>query len=279
MKKLMFLALTSGALLLAGIGCGDDDDDGSAAGSGGSEADAGEAGSGGSEADAGEAGSGGEPVTYDCGGDDAECDLLDANDCQEGYGCQFLLPTSGSGAAYAQCMEAGDGKDGDDCDDDTPCEPGLHCHDGVCHKYCCVYGSGSECPADQACVIALRDGEGGVSDVSLCDACDECNPLTLVGCDTGQGCYPIEPEDDSENTGCRLCLDSVGELEAGEPCEAVNQCKPGLGCYSVQGGDSECVPFCDLTAEPDPCESGTNCQDSAGSKAMGLDIGICLTTE
>jgi hypothetical protein len=287
MKRLMFLALVSSvALLLAGIGCGgDDDDDGSSAGSGGKagsgEADAGGAGSG--EADAGEAGSGGSggtggaPVSYDCGGEDAECDLLDADSCEEGYGCQFLLPSIGSGAAFAQCTEAGDGKDGDDCDDDNPCEPGLHCQSGTCHKYCCEYGSSTECPANQACVIALSDGKGGTSDVSVCDACDECNPLTLEGCDDGLGCYPIQPEDQDEDIGCRLCLSSVGDKEAGDVCEAVNECKPGLGCYSVEGGDSECVPFCDLDEDPDPCDPGTTCQDSAGSEAMGLSIGICLS--
>ncbi len=269
MKKLMFLVLVSGGLLLSGIGCGDDDDDGSSAGSGGT---GGEAGSGGE--------AGGEPVTFDCGGDEADCDLLNANSCEDGYGCQFLLPSSGDGAAFAQCSEAGDGKDGDTCDADNPCEPGLHCHDGVCHTYCCKYGAASECPTDQACVIALDDGQGETSDVSVCDACDDCNPFTLEGCDDGQGCYPITPEDESEaNSGCRLCLTSVGEKGAGDACEAVNECAPGLGCYSVEGGDPECVPFCDLDADSDACEDGTICQDSAGSDAMGLQVGICLTAE
>ena len=278
MKRLVFLALLAGSLLLGGIGCGDDDDDGSAAGSGGADSGAagGEAGSGGAAGS--EAGSGGESEAYECGGDDAECNLLDANSCDDGYGCQFLTPSSGSGAAYAQCSEAGEAKEGESCDTDTPCAPGLHCNNNVCHQYCCKYGSASECPSDQVCVVALDDGQGGTSNVSLCDACDDCNPLTLDGCGTDQGCYPIEPEDASEeNTGCRLCLSSVGDKEAGEPCAAVNECKPGLGCYSVEGGDLECVPFCDLDAATDTCEGDTTCQDSAGSEAMGLQVGICLT--
>ena len=267
MKRFTFLALVSGGLLLGGIGCGDDDDDddGSSAGSSGA-------------ADGG-AGSDGGPGTYDCGGDQAECDLLNADNCEEGYGCQFLLPASGDGAAYAQCSQAGNGTDGDACDANTPCGPGFHCHDGICHKYCCEYGASSECPTDQACVIELYDGKGVISDVSVCDACDECNPLTLDGCDVGQGCYPITPEGESENSGCRLCLTSIDEKGTGEACEAVNECAPGLGCYSVEGGDAQCVPFCDLEADPDACQDGTICQDSAGSTEMGLQVGICLTAD
>jgi len=265
MKRLIFFALLAGGLLLGGIDCGGDDDDDGAAG--------GDAGSGGSGV------SDGKSFAYECGGDEADCDLLDAYSCGDGYGCQFLLPSSGDRAAFAQCSEAGDGQDGEACDAKSPCAPGFHCHGSACHNYCCQYGASSECPTGQACVIALDDGQGDVSDVSLCDACDECNPLTLEGCEDGQGCYPIAPEDESENSGCRLCLTSVGEKAAGEACEAVNECSPGLGCYSVEGGDSQCVPFCDLDAVPDACEDGTICQDSAGSTEMGLQIGICLTAQ
>jgi hypothetical protein len=218
-----------------------------------------------------------EPV-YECGGDDAECDLLDAESCGEGKGCQFLTPATGEGAPFAQCVDVGDGEAGDECDDDNLCGPGYDCNEGFCYKYCCSLGSTDECPEDQACIIDVLDQNNESSGVLLCDECDECNPLTANGCGNGQGCYPI-PSDDTD-IGCRLCLASVGEKDAGEACDSANECQPGIGCYSINDADSVCTAFCDLEADSDPCApDGTCTGDLLGLASMGDTVGLCVPNE
>jgi hypothetical protein len=119
MKRLTYFGLivmfvAANALLFVGCGCDDDDDDtaDSAGRDAGEETQdtgvGGTSGSGGEDAgeqteDTGVSGddaavdTGTEPE-YACGGDNAECDLLDEDSCDEGEGCQFLMPSSGEGA-------------------------------------------------------------------------------------------------------------------------------------------------------------------------------------
>lgn len=312
MKRLTYFCLivmfvTANALLFVGCGCDDDDDDGknndhddagaATGGSGGGGGatnkdtgvdetkDGGGAGSGGqtdedaavSEEDAA-ADTGTEPPVYACGGDEAECDLLDPEDCKEGEGCQFLAPASGNGAPFAQCVDDGDGKVGDTCDDDSLCSAGNYCNEGVCLKYCCSVGSSDECPTDQACIIDVLDQNDESTGVLLCDECDECNPLTADGCGNSQGCYPI-PSDDTD-IGCRLCLASVGQKDAGDPCDAANDCKPGIGCYSINDEDPVCTSFCDLEADTDSCAPDGKCTgDLIGLASMNDTVGLCVPNE
>jgi hypothetical protein len=113
--------------------------------------------------------------------------------------------------------------------------------------------------------------------VLLCDECDDCNPLTAEGCEDGQGCYPIPSPIDDTDIGCRLCLASDGEKEAGESCDYANECKPGIGCYSINEGDSVCTNFCDLEADPDPCAPDGECKDLVGEASMNGTVGICVS--
>ncbi len=307
MKRLTYFYLilvfvAANALLFVGCGCDDDDDDGddtadSGAGTAGERTTdtgvGGTSGSGGEEGeDAGEqtedTGVSGDDAAVDaetepdyaCGGDDAECDLLNNEGCDEGDGCQFLAPSSGEGAPFAQCVEAGDGEAGDACDSDNPCSAGYDCNDGFCYKYCCTPGSSDECPEDQACIIDILDKNDESTGVLLCDECDECNPLTADGCGEGQGCYPIPSPSDDTDIGCRLCLASVGDKEAGESCDSANECQPGIGCYSINDAEAVCTSFCDLEADPDPCApDGTCTGDLIGLASMNDTVGLCVPNE
>ncbi len=307
MRKLSYLALIAGALLLV-AGCSCDDDDNGGAGSGGEggagsggDGGAGSGGDGGAEGgDGGAGGAGGQegvdaavdaaepeedagegpPPEYTCGGE-ATCDLLSEDACDPGEGCQFLVASSGEGAPFAQCVEAGEGASGDACDEDSPCAPGFGCNEvtGNCHKYCCEYGLPDDCPSDQACVVGVDDADGTPTDVLFCDECDECNPLTAEGCEDDEGCYPIPTTGD--DIGCRLCLQSFADLEEGEDCEAANECAPGLGCYSVNDAPLACVAFCDLTATPDPCaaDGGTCTDELLGEAGMDGEVGLCVPND
>ncbi len=219
--------------------------------------------------------SGTQQHAYACGGNDAECDLLDEESCAPGQGCQLLFGFDGQGPPFAQCVPAGDGESGDLCDEDTPCAPGFGCDEltGACHKYCCEYGSVAECPPEQFCIVGIEDADHNLTDVLFCDQCDACNPLTAEGCQPGQGCYPIPGP-----TDCRLCLQSYGELEVGDPCEAANDCRPGLGCYAIDDQPLLCASFCDLTATPDPCATqATTCVDVLGASSLDGTVGLCIS--
>lgn len=307
MKRLTYFCLiavfvAANALLFVGCGCDDDDDD---TADGGTDASEGTGDSGAADKDTGTSetedsgasetkdsgsqqtedtgvsvgdaavDSGPKPVVYACGGDEAECDLLDEESCGDGEGCQFLAPASG-GAPFAQCVDVGDGDFGDTCDDDNPCKAGLQCSGGSCYKYCCTLGSTDECPDNQACRVELLDQEDDATGVLLCDDCDECDPLTSEECGEGLGCYPVDDK------GCRLCLESEGEKEAGESCDSPNDCKPGIGCYDLTPDDEEdnaiCMQFCDLTADEDPCDDDSTCieyEDTIGVPEMDKAIGLC----
>lgn len=307
MKQLTYLGLiaflcTSLALLSIGCGCGDDDDDDKSTADSGDDQDASSSkGDSGSEkeddkdsgtteeeedANVAEEDAGKSPISYTCGGENAECDLLSTDGCEADEGCQFLTPADEEGAPFAQCVPAGEGALGDECDDeDNPCAAGYTCNGGRCFRYCCEFNSTVDCPENQACVIQMLDMDDKPTDVGLCDDCDDCNPLTAEGCDDGEGCYPIPTEEGAEDTGCRLCLESDGDKKAGDPCDSANNCVPGVGCYSIEieGSDEpvepSCADFCDLKADPDPCEPDGTCEDLLGEASMEKTVGICVAVE
>ncbi|MBN1654894.1 MAG: hypothetical protein JXA30_14085 [Deltaproteobacteria bacterium] len=297
MKRLTYFGLvallvSANALFVIGCGCDDDDDEnGDKSGADangeaddsavaeedaevGTDATADAKNTGVSEKDAA-ADTGTETPVYECGGDEAECDLLDDESCGEGKGCQFLTPSSGDEDPFAQCVDVGEGQAGEACDDDNLCAAGFDCNGGFCHKYCCTLGSTVQCPTDQACVIEVLGQDQKSTGVYLCDECVDCNPLTAEGCEAGQGCYPIPSSD--KDTGCRLCLVSSEKKEEGDACDSANDCKPGLGCYSINEEAPACTSFCDLTADSDPCEPDGRCTgELIGEASMDETVGLCV---
>jgi hypothetical protein len=211
---------------------------------------------------------------YLCGGDNAECDLLNANSCDEGTGCRYFVAETGTGESYARCVAVGEGNVGEACDDSSSCAAGLVCSDGSCKKYCCDLGSSNECTDKQACIIEVLNQDDEISGVRLCDRCDECNPLTAQGCARGLGCYPIKSPD--TDIGCRLCLESDGRKKPGEACDFPNQCEPGSGCYRINEAKPTCASFCDLGASSDPCAPEGVCKENLiGKASMNNTVGLC----
>lgn len=84
----------------------------------------------------------------------------------------------------------------------------------------------------------------------------KCSPIE-DDCPDGWGCYPM-------SSGL-LCVPSLFEAEAGEGCQFVNACVPGLACMNpeVAGAcDSNpgcCSAFCDVDAPRTPCLQGQVC--------------------
>jgi len=102
-----------------------------------------------------------------------------------------------------------------------------------------------------------------------------CDPL-LQDCAEGSACYP-------DNDGFDCAPDASGEAgAAGDPCEYLNVCDPGLFCAeapTVPGcrGLGCCMPFCDLSAPM--CPLLTECvpwYDDGQAPPGFEDVGGCM---
>lgn len=219
------------------------------------------------------------------------CDLIVADSCGEDQACRFLLPIGESITPFAQCQPAGTKLEGEPCSSTAECGPGLDCtvecdtdtqdcaaeeNRGYCRSYCCALNSTSHCPREQACLIELTDGEGRGTGVGLCDLCDNCNPLMAEDCDYGRGCYPLPDVDSEEISFCFLCMTSDPGLSEGARCDTANECKPGLGCFSIDRQPNRCTRFCDLKSGIDVCQPEGLCQDYLGAASRGGVLGICI---
>ncbi len=147
------------------------------------------------------------------------------------------------------CSMLGDPFDGtDDCQADVVClfpdEQGI----GQCHALCNVesYGGVLSCPPELQCVGPLcQECFWG-----FCDA--PCDPRELDACKPGELCVDL-----SSSWSC--AVDASGEEgQAGDACEFINVCDPGLACLSAdvvvgcEGSSGCCSPFC-ATEQPNTC--------------------------
>jgi hypothetical protein len=206
-----------------------------------------------------------------CGmGDD--CDLLDTGSCGIGEGCAFALATASAEQPEPRCMPVGSGRDGTACDAREDCAAGLDCTardgGGECRGYCCAWQSTLGCPAGQFCGIALSDARGELTDVSLCDACDDCDVRDPQSCGADHGCYVLPGLG-----SCRACL-PAGERVPGEICSLSTDCQRGSACVRDGSGEQRCIEFCDLTTGAG-CGADTTCRPSTGS-ALPASTGLCL---
>jgi len=196
------------------------------------------------------------------------CDLW-AQDCPVGEKC---MPYSNDGggtwnavrcspidddpkAPGEACTVVGSGVSGID-----DCERGAMCWylDGATGMGECVAmcrGSEADSVCDDPCEACTINGEGTLI---LCLA--SCDPIGQ-DCAAGEACYPI-------GAMFACAPDSSGQAgEAGDPCEYITVCDPGLFCANADavpgcdGASGCCTPFCDASA-PDPCAAllpGTQC--------------------
>lgn len=192
------------------------------------------------------------------------CDL-DAQDCPAGEKCTWngdavvCVPVAPQPAAPGQaCATLGTFVD--------TCAAGALCWiDGLCHPLC----TGPDAPCGGGATCVHVDGPAGV-------CADRCDPL-MSTCPVGQVC--VVPSDDVP-----VCApdDSGPGGEAGDVCQFVNGCDPGLQCVSQAAfvdcaGSSCCTPFCDLDAPV--CPEGQVCDAfyAEGAAPDGFDrLGVCI---
>jgi len=206
----------------------------------------------------------------DGGTGERECSIWD-QDCPTGEKCMPYANDGGAAWNSTRCSAVdptpatigdvcaveGDGVSGID-----NCEIGSMCWDvdgetnqGTCIAFC----TGTEASADCAdpgaeCSIA-NDGV-----LVLC--LPSCDPV-LQDCATGQACYGIDD--------AFVCAPDASGPDLGQfadPCEFINACDPGLGCFNgagvpgCVGAAGCCSTFCDIT-DPTATE---NCPGAAGGQ-------------
>ncbi len=179
------------------------------------------------------------------GGIEIECDVW-MQDCPEDEKCMPWANDGGSswnatrcspvsdspGQVGDECMVEGSGVSGiDNCDVSSMCyyvDPETNV--GTCVGFCEGSPEVPTCDAGFLCSIA----NNGV--LILCRA--ECDPI-LQDCQGTAACLPAAGTD-----GFVCIIDASGEGgAAGEPCEFLNSCDPGLFC-----ADAPVVPGCTMSA-------------------------------
>ena len=189
--------------------------------------------------------------------------------------CSPLSPTpAGVGES---CTVEGSGVSGiDDCDIAAMCwNVDTETNQGTCVAMCGGTPDAPTCAAGSTCTIA-NDGV-----LILC--LPQCDPL-LQDCDDGDECIA--------NDDAFICAPdaSRGLGAAGDPCEFLNVCDPGLMCNNTNfipncfGSSGCCTPFCDVG---DP-SANMDCASAVGIAAecvpffaegeapMGFeDVGVC----
>lgn len=213
--------------------------------------------------------------------DGYDCDLWDSC-CADGEKCMPWANDGGSTLNATRCSPSDGNPDapGDGCVVEgsatsglDTCVAGSVCWDvnpetnqGVCRALCQGTEDDPICD-DEKTVCAVVGGF-----VPLCIF--SCDPL-LQDCGGATGCYPA--------LGGFACQPNTPG-GTGDPCEAINECDPGLLCIDVallpncMGADGCCVPFCDVSGGSS-CPMGTTCTnyyDSDKAPPGFEDVGVCI---
>lgn len=214
-----------------------------------------------------------------------ECDLFEQS-CPEGEKCMPWANDGGSSwnatrcvpidanpdGLYEPCTVEGSGVSGIDS-----CELGAMCWNvdeetlvGTCVGLCTGSQNAPGCADENAQCSISGDGV-----LTLC--LPNCDPLDAEACPPGEGCYPFY-----DAFTCFLDISGPKAGGAGEPCESINGCDPGLLCAhagdvgACEPGAFCCTPYCDL-AEP-VCPEGLSCLPYylEGEAPAGFEsVGIC----
>jgi hypothetical protein len=223
------------------------------------------------------------------GGSATECDLW-AQDCPPGDKCMPWANDGGSSWNAAKCspVDANPQQPGDECTVEgsgvsgvDSCDVSSMCWDvdgetglGTCVGFCKGSAASPTCEDPKTECSISNDGV-----LILC--LPLCNPL-LQDCPDGSACYP-------EEAGYICSPDASGDQgAAGDPCEYINVCDPGLWCADATavagcvGGTGCCTPFCDLDAATNDCPGaamGEECTGfyEEGEAPPGLEnVGGCV---
>jgi hypothetical protein len=204
--------------------------------------------------------------TNPLGGGAIECDIF-AQDCPDGEKCMPWANDGGSSWNATQCspLDPAPVPIGGDCTVEGSgvsgidnCELGAMCWSvdpetnmGYCIEMCSCSPDTPVCEtANTVCNIS----NGGV--LALC--LPVCNPNDPAACPDGDVCVP--------SGDYFFCApDASGEQgAAGDPCEFINVCDPGLFCASAAavpgcvGAQGCCSSFC-TEGDDDNCLAGQSC--------------------
>lgn len=216
-----------------------------------------------------------------------ECSHWDQN-CPPGEKCAAWANDGGNSWNAYRCVPVVSDPDGpgdactveesavtgiDSCDAQSMCFDVDENLEGECHPYCVGSENNPQCnQPDHTCSIS---GDG----FALC--LPTCNPL-LSDCELGEACYPVD--------AAFVCAPDASGPDAGaagDPCEFVNACDPGLICANptavggcAPGSGGCCTAICDITA--DDCPNPQSCVpwfEPALAPFGQENVGVCLESE
>ncbi len=224
---------------------------------------------------------------WDDGFNPIECDIW-AQDCPRGEKCMPWANDGGNAWNATRCSPIvdGAGAPGDPCEVEgsgvsgiDTCALGSMCFyvdpetlEGTCVALCT--GSEADPMCEDPAAWCSLSSEGVLA---LC--LPSCDPL-LDECAEGLVCVP-------QQSTFSCVTDASGDMgAAGDPCEFLNVCDPGLFCADamlVPGCDPGvavgcCSPFCDVNEGPVPCLPGQECVSwwQGGEATPGLEhVGAC----
>jgi len=221
-----------------------------------------------------------------------ECNILD-QDCPPGEKCMPYANDGGASWNATRCSPQdptpaaiGDpcSVDGDGVSGLDNCESGSMCWDvdgetnqGTCTAFCVGTESSADCSDPNTECSITNDGV-----LILC--LPTCNPV-MQDCGPGQACYAI---DDAFVCAPDASGPELGQF--GDPCEFINACDPGLGCFDASlvpactTSDGCCSNYCDITE----AETSATCPGASGGQSCVAvfaegqsppgyeNVGVCL---
>jgi hypothetical protein len=172
-----------------------------------------------------------------------------------------------------QCLAAGTGGDGEQCQKSTDCADSFECvgSPGQCRHYCCAGNTSCDQASSVTTSATFCDVQptavGGLN-VPVCEPVTSCT-LLLTGtgngsCPKGETCAVVKDD------GTTSCV-QIGTVGIGGDCD-VYHCAAELTCLGPAGSRT-CFQLCQVDA-PAACPSGTTCMSSA-QLFTNANVGIC----
>ncbi len=165
----------------------------------------------------------------------AECDIFQQTGCAASEGC-YSMTTGGFG-----CLSAGNKEPGEACTSGNECAAGSLCINSTCALLCSLreadVGKDFHCTEkckDNGQLSPTKWGIGFCKDADPADPCD----FWAQDCEAGKACYLV--------TGGGTCMPVGGSIKAGEACNSVIDCEPGLAC-----GNKVCLAPCSIAVFPE----------------------------